>query len=277
MKQEKSFGITGVVLLIISAFMVAVCGTAISQPAYQGNLEQKQSALVKVNRFISDLKCDIKGLQNDLADLVMIEQMYGDDPLSKDYSEYNCQRFDDKLREHPLLLYGGDLEIGNLNEFMAYRQYVKDRLSKYAYAGITLETLQRDLESNMALRDRLEEEIAMLEGANAPQPTQPISYPLEGRWICPDLVYIDVRYFPEQGYFAAEIIDHKLKYFSKMQHTALFVVYSVNGKPNVYQGTEFGYNDAGGEQQSPLVLTVSEDDMTYRNPDQTLTFSRVRQ
>jgi hypothetical protein len=274
MKLEKSFGITGVVLLIISAFMMAVCGTAISQPAYQGDLEQKRSELGGVNKTIHDLELKIKSLQQDLADFVMMEQMYGYDPLSMDYSEYNCQRFDDKLREHPLLVSGGKIEINGLNKFMSYRQSLMDNLANSAKAGITLETLQRDLEYNKALRDQLQEEIAMLEGANAPQP---ISYPLEGRWICTDLVYIDVRYFPEQGYYAAEIIGHKLKHFPKMQHIALFTVYPVNGKPNVYQGIEFGYNDAGGEQQSPLELTVSEDDMTYRNPDQTLTFSRVRQ
>jgi hypothetical protein len=274
MKQEKKYGFTGVVLLIIAAFMVATCGTAHSQPAYQDHLEQKRSELGGVNRSIHDLEVQIKDLQQDLTDIAMMQQIYENDPIAMDSSDYNRRCFDEKLKEYPLLVSGGEVEINDLKGFMSYWNFVTDKLTYSVNAGITLETLQRDLEYNKAFRDKLQEEIATLEGAHAPQPIQPISYPLEGRWLCPDMILIDVQYLPEHGYYVGEIIEHNLKFFSHSQNRVLFLVSPLNENPNVYQGKEFGYNDAGGDLESPLVLSVSENTMTYRNPDQTLTFIR---
>jgi hypothetical protein len=282
MKHEKRHGIPGVVLLIISAFIAVTCGTALSQPAHQGDLNKKRFELGTVESSIRGLEGLIKEIQQGFSDLVIMEQMWTNEPVGTVQSDYNLRLFDEKLKANPLFLAGGKVEIGNYGEFINYKELVKLQIGDYFRNGITIEILQADLERYKAERDRLQEEIAILEGqAPSQAPSEgtlglpdTTNYPLEGRWLGPDMILIDVRYFPGQGYYGAIILEHKLKYFSKMQNTALFTVYPINDKPNVYQGTEYGYNDAGGQQDSPLVVIVSKDTMTYRNPDQTLTFIR---
>jgi hypothetical protein len=179
---------------------------------------------------------------------------------------------DRQLAREPLYLSGG-VVIDNSKDLDIYLSMMGQQAERRQEA---LSLLSNDYDLLMNDLVKKEQFLAQMQQDEAQMGSRDV---LEGEWTFSNPgnpSRITVAYDKGKGQYVGTFnYVTGLKCFRDYE-LVFMVTAPAPGAPNVFKGTEYGYDESCRKTRVPLILTVNGDAMTYRTKESTLTLTRIK-
>ena len=219
------------------------------------------------------LRNEIKKHKTVIEDFKKVEEKYqslksyydSTSPIFKDWHVF------EKLADDPLYL-SGDFVIRDWRGLKIYRDMI---IPKAQSSREALELLEEDLR---LMTNELQDKEALISGLEEGTTQMKSELAIEGYWqfLKPkndSTIHItfnkDENVFVGKWYYLDDI-----KYFKKGDVVLLLDPPSPDS-PNVYRGTEFGFDDAGRKIRFSLSISIMDKTMTYRTKERTYSLRSI--